>query len=213
MGACGAVVLAAGEARRFGAPKLVMPFGDSTVLGSVVGALASAGISPIVVVAGPDAEAIRESLGDRQVDIVRNPDPSRGMVSSVRIGVERLPDSLDRFLIALGDQPRIRAEGISRLVREHTMSGKGIGIPTYGERRGHPVVFSGSCRREIIALTDKQTLGDLIQAHSDDLLEVDLDSDAYVCDIDTREDYENELRRWHASVLRRRASARRHAEQ
>jgi len=212
MRACGAVVLAAGEARRFGAPKLLMPFGDSTVLGSVVEALGSAGVRPIVVVVGKNDAAIRESLGDSDVHIVRNPDPAAGMVSSIRVGVERLPGSLDRFLVALGDQPRIRAECISQLVQEQIRSGKGIAIPMYQGRRGHPVVFSHSYRREIVAVTDQQTLRDLIEAHCDDILEVKCGSDAYVRDIDTREEYENELRRWHASVLRRRASAQWHAE-
>ena len=91
---CGAVVLAAGEARRFGSPKLLMPFGDSTVLGSVVDALESIGIAPIVVVAGANADAIAESLADTQAQVVRNPNPASGMVSSVRVGVASLQVSL-----------------------------------------------------------------------------------------------------------------------
>ena len=195
---CGAVVLAAGEARRFGCPKLLMPFGDSTILGSVVQPLVSIGITPVVVVGGPDHKAISESLSSLPVRIVRNPNPARGMISSIRVGVEALTTSLDCFLIALGDQPRIRAEGVSHLIAERIESGKGIAIPTYQGRRGHPVVFDISYRREILVLTDQQTLRDLVAAHRDDVVEVDCDSDAHVCDIDTREEYEHELRRWHA---------------
>ena len=195
---CGAVVLAAGEARRFGSPKLLMPFGDSTILGSVVAPFVCIGITPVVVVGGPDATAISESLSGQPVRIVRNPDPTRGMVSSIRIGVEALRTPLDRFLIALGDQPRVSAMGVSYLIAEQIGSGKGIAIQTYQGRRGHPVVFDIVYRREIIALTDQQTLRDLVEAHRDDIVEVDCDSDAYVCDIDTREEYEHELRRWHA---------------
>lgn len=194
--ACGAVVLAAGEARRFGSPKLLMPFGDSTVLGSVIHALVSAGVGPIVVVAGANAEAISESMANEPVLLLSNPDPARGMLSSIRVGVEALPDSLSHFLIALGDQPRIRAEGISHLIREQISSGKGIAIPTYCGRRGHPVILSSSYRPEILALTEQQSLRDLMEVHRDDSVEVDCDSDAYVCDIDTREEYEHELCRW-----------------
>ena len=195
-GRCGAVVLAAGESRRFGSQKLLMPFGDSTVLGSVIRTLVSVGVTPIVVVAGANAGAVRRSLGDSGVQIVRNPNPAAGMVSSVRVGVAALPASLDRFVIALGDQPRIRAGGVSHLIREQMGSGKGIAIPTYQGRRGHPVVFGSGYRREIPGLTDQQTLRDLMEAHRDDIVEVDCDSDAYVRDIDTREEYEDELRRW-----------------
>jgi molybdenum cofactor cytidylyltransferase len=198
---CGAVVLAAGEARRFGCPKLLMPFGDSTVLGSAVGTLACAGVTPIVVVVGANAAAVSEALSAlRQaqdaVQIVCNSNPDAGMISSVRVGAEALASSLDRFLIALGDQPRIRPEGVSHLIAEHVATGMGIAIPTYQGRRGHPVVFDISYRREILALTHEQTLRDLIEAHRDEVVEVGCDSDAYVRDIDTREDYERELTRW-----------------
>jgi len=119
------------------------------------------------------------------------------MLSSVRIGVAALPNALNRFLIALGDQPRNRAEAISCLLRAHRKSGKGIAIPTYRGQRGHPVIFSCVYRQAILALTDDQTLRDLIHAHLDDCVEVECDSDAFVRDLDTREQYEDELRRSH----------------
>jgi molybdenum cofactor cytidylyltransferase len=196
--ACGAVVLAAGEARRFGFSKLLMPFGDSTILGSVVGSLARIGITPIIVVAGADAAAIRQSLDGQPARVVRNPNPTAGMISSIRVGVRRLPSSLDRFIIALGDQPRIRPQGAAHLIAEQIKSPKRIAVPTYQGMRGHPVVFDISYRPQILALTDQQTLRDLINAHRDDVIEVELDSDAYVSDIDTRKDYEDELARWRA---------------
>ena len=196
--ACGAVVLAAGEARRFGSPKLLMPFGHSTVVGAVVAALAAADIAPIVIVTGPGAAAIEATLESEPVHVVRNPDPARGMVSSIRVGVGALPDSLNRFLVALGDQPRIRTQDISRLLQVHRSSGKGIALPTFRGKRGHPVLFDSSYRQAILALSDDQTLRDLIHAHRDDCVEVDFDSDAYVRDIDTQEQYEDESRRSHA---------------
>lgn len=195
---CGAVVLAAGQARRFGSPKLLMPFGQSTILGSVVTALAAVHVAPIVVVVGADAGAIEAALTDMPLQVVRNPDPPRGMISSIRVGVAALPSSLDRFLLALGDQPRITAEGIAHLLREHARSGRGIALPTFLGKRGHPVVFGSAYRQAILDLTDDQTLRDLIRAHADDCVEVACDSDAYVRDIDTQEQYENEFRRSHA---------------
>jgi molybdenum cofactor cytidylyltransferase len=192
--ACGAVVLAAGTARRFGSPKLLMPFGESTVLGSVVAALTGAGIAPVFVVGGDGAEAIEASL-EGAAQVVRNPDPARGMISSIRVGVAMLPSSLGPFLIALGDQPRITAEGISHLLKAHGGSGKGIALPTHRGKRGHPVVFASSYRQAILALRDNQTLREVIHSHPDDCVEVDCDSDAYVRDIDTPEQYEDEFRR------------------
>ena len=205
-----AIVLAAGEARRFGGPKLIMPFGASTVIGCVVSALARAGVEPIIVVvganraeiegalAGADVQLVLRSEGAsllRRVAIVENPDPSRGMLSSVQVGVAAVPESAVRFAIALADQPRLRAEDITRLIGEMARSGKGIARPVHGGKRGHPVVFASCYRNEILALPPEATLRDVIHRHLDDVVEVGVASDAFVRDIDTQEQYQNERRR------------------
>jgi acyl-CoA thioesterase len=192
---CGAIVLAAGEARRFGAQKLLMPFGETTVLGAVVTALAAAGAAPIVVVVGTGEAGVAEALDGMPATLVRNPDPTRGMVSSVRVGAEALPAGIDCFLLALGDQPRVQPADIARLLQAQRETGKGIVLPTYRGKRGHPLLFRGHYRGEILALTDDQTLRDVVHGHADDLLEVPCESDACVRDIDTREDYAEEVRR------------------
>jgi molybdenum cofactor cytidylyltransferase len=184
---CAAVVVAAGEARRFGAQKLVMPFGGSTVIGSVVAALEAVAVTPIIVVVGGDA-GVSTALRGSSALLVRNPDPTRGMLSSLQVGVAR-------FLIALGDQPRLTAAGLAPLLRAHAARGKGIARPIYRGKRGHPVVFTGRYRQAILSLAETQTLRDVIHAHLEDCLEVECDSDAFVRDIDTQEEYRDELRR------------------
>jgi len=191
---CAAVVLAAGEARRFGTQKLVMPFGESTVIGSVVAALEGAGVAPVIVVVGPD-DGVSAALRGTSAHFVRNPDPARGMLSSLQVGVSALPENVDRFLLSLGDQPRLTAAGLTRLLRAHAKSGKGLARPTYRGKRGHPVVFAGRYRQAILDLTQGQTLRDVIHAHLDDCIEVECASDAFVRDIDTREEYEEEVKR------------------
>ncbi len=191
---CAAVVLAAGEARRFGAQKLLMPFGDSTVIGSVVAALAAAGVAPIVVVVGREAAEVAAAVGDR-AEVVPNPDPTRGMLSSIQTGVAALPEEASRFLIALGDQPRLRAADVVALLAAQQDSGRGIAIPVYEGRRGHPIVISGVYCRAVLELAEHQTLRDLVRARHYDCVEVVSDSDAVVRDIDTEEQYQDELRR------------------
>ena len=190
-----AVVLAAGDARRFGAPKVLMPFGDSTIVGCVVAALQTAGLDPIIVVAGALAPAIAEALVAAPARIVRNPQPALGMLSSVRIGVGALPGEIDRFLLALADQPRISPEDIRHLLRAHRVSGKGIAIPTHQGKRGHPVVLDARFRPALLALDDAHTLRDLIHSHPDDIADIEIASDAVLRDIDTQEQYQDELRR------------------
>jgi molybdenum cofactor cytidylyltransferase len=172
-----------------------MPFGGSTVLGSVVSALVGAGVGPIVVVCGPNAPEVEPTLAGHDVRLVRNPDPARGMLSSVQAGVAALPQEAESFLIALGDQPRIRAEHIRRLLDEHEAGGSGIAVPTHGGKRGHPVVLDRRYRDEILEMDAIRTLRDLIHAHAGDVVVVEMSSDAVTRDIDTVSDYQDELRR------------------
>ncbi|MFB3882766.1 MAG: NTP transferase domain-containing protein [Armatimonadota bacterium] len=190
-----AVVLAAGEARRFGGPKLLMPFGDSTVIGCVTSALAGAGVEPIIVAVGANRAEIEGALVCASVQLVENPDPSRGMLSSIQVGVAALPRSASRFLIALADQPRVTAEEIRQLIADMTRAGRGIARPIHRGKRGHPVLLASRYRDEILALPPEATLRDVIHRHLDDVVEVDVASDAVVRDIDTREEYEDERQR------------------
>lgn len=190
-----AVILAAGESRRVGEQKLLLPFAASTVIASVVAAVAGAGADPIVVVAGAQAAEIAGALDGTSARVVKNPDPQRGMLSSLRVGVQALPADVGRFLVAPGDQPRLRSADVMRVLDEQTRAGKGIAIACYEGKRGHPVVFEGGYRDGILALADTQTLRDLIHAHPDDVVNVECESDGVIRDIDTREDYERERRR------------------
>jgi molybdenum cofactor cytidylyltransferase len=190
-----AVVLAAGEARRFGGAKLAMPFGDSTVIGCVVRALAGAGLEPIIVVVGANRAEIGTALAGTSVQIVENPDPGRGMLSSVQIGVAAVPQEASKFVLALSDQPRICAADVTHLLAEQQRSGKGIALPVHAGKRGHPIVFDARYRRDILSLGPEATLRDVIHGHIGDAVEVEFASDAFVRDIDTQEQYQDERRK------------------
>jgi molybdenum cofactor cytidylyltransferase len=190
-----AVVLAAGESRRVGEQKLLLPFGRSTVIGSVVAALEAAGADPIIVVGGAQAEQIAGALAETRARVVQNPHPERGMLSSLRVGVGALHAGVQRFLIALGDQPRLTSGDVTRVLAAQAEARKGIAIACYRGKRGHPVVFDGRYRDGILSLSDEQTLRDLIHAHPEDVVNVECESDGVVRDIDTREDYEAERAR------------------
>jgi CTP:molybdopterin cytidylyltransferase MocA len=189
-----AVVLAAGEGRRFGRQKLLMPLRGSTVVGCVVACLRESGADPIVVVTGPDSGPVADALRGEAVHIVPNPQPDRGMVSSVRLGVAALPPGITRFILALGDQPGVTTSDVARLLERHRRRGAGIAIATHHGKRGHPVVFDAAYRAQIAALSDEQTLRDVIHGHAQDVVEVEC-SEATIRDIDTREHYEDELQR------------------
>ena len=110
------VVLAAGAGTRFGGGKLLAPLAGRPVLQHVLDALAAAGVGEVVVVLGQDAAAIEDAIAWRTERRVINPDPERGLSSSVRVGFEAVGEGAASVLVALGDQPLVSVEVIRALL-------------------------------------------------------------------------------------------------
>src|SRR5947209_15673244 len=100
-----AIVLAAGESRRMGRLKPLLPFGTRTVIETVVDSLRASPVDEILVVTGYRSEAIEAALARAPARTVRNPDYARGMLSSVQCGVAAAAPATTWFLLALADQP------------------------------------------------------------------------------------------------------------
>jgi molybdenum cofactor cytidylyltransferase len=188
-----AIVLAAGESRRMGRPKQTLSFGDSTVIGAVVGALQASQVSFTTVVLGYHSEEVREALAGMEVDTTINPAPEQGMLSSAQWGLSHLPDTYDAYLFALGDQPGLQPDIISALMAA-AMSGHGIILPTHGGKRGHPLIIRARYREEILALSLTGGLNQLLECHPDDISLVPVESPSIHEDIDTPEDYDRAIR-------------------
>ena len=111
-----AIVLAAGKARRFGAQKLLAPYGGSTVVRTVVDTVRAAGVEYLVVVGGPGGEAVRAAVGGHPVVWVENPEPDRGLSSSVATGMAAMPPNVGAALMVLGDQPTVSVRVVTQVV-------------------------------------------------------------------------------------------------
>src|SRR5690242_19117683 len=98
-----AIVLAAGESRRMGQLKPLLPFGPRTVIETVVASLSASRVGEILVVTGHRSEEVEAALAQAPVRVVRNPDYRRGMLSSVQRGVAAAPAETTWFLVALAD--------------------------------------------------------------------------------------------------------------
>lgn len=190
------LVLAAGMARRMGSTKQLLPFGDRTILQTVVDTLHSADLAGVVVVLGHDADAVRESLRDRTVLCCVNDAYREGMFSSVLCGLRHLPEDADAVLIALGDQPQIELKVVQAVVRAYREGDRGIVIPISGGKRGHPVLINLSrYRGEILVLSGDEGLKPVMRGHPQDTLEVPVDDEGILRDLDTPEDYRSEIER------------------
>ena len=190
-----AIVLAAGESRRMGRAKQILPFGDSTILGTVLAALAASEVDGVTVVLGRNWQEVYPTIESLDVEVVVNPRPERGMLSSAQWGLGQLRDDADSFLFVLGDQPQIQQETVDRLIQRAGESERGIALPTHGGRRGHPLLVDARHKRAILALPLSGGLNQLLEAHPGDIEEVPVESASVLIDIDTPEEYEEAMRR------------------
>ncbi len=183
-----AVVLAAGQSKRMGRPKMALPWGNVTVLGKVVQTLQSAGLDEILVVVGGAREETEKIAAACKVKTVENPRPGE-MLESIQIGLRALND--EAALIALGDQPQIEAETARRIVAAWKASGAGIVVPSYENRRGHPWLIARAHWEEILAMpAGRASMRDFFRAHSSAIRYVPVNSPSVLQDIDTPEDYQ-----------------------
>ena len=188
-----AVIAAAGQSRRMGRPKQLLPWGDATVIAAVVDNLHAAGAAPVVCVIGHRSAELREALRDAPAVLVYNEEyQAREMIASYQAGVRWLQNEETRYagtLIALSDQPQIPATIIEQVLAAAARQPDQIVIPSHEMRRGHPVYLPAALWDELLGLTPGQTLRDLIRRHEARIAYVVVESDAILRDLDTPEEY------------------------
>lgn len=189
-----AILLAAGEAKRMGKPKLLMPFGDGTVLGRTLDILLSSRVDEVIVVLGAEAEEMRKVVADKGVKVVINPDYRRGMSTSLIAGLKQVDSRAQRVMVALADQPLIGKETYNRLIEESLRADKGIIVLSYQGKRGNPVIFSVRYREELLWLGGDVGGRDILKKYPDDILEVAVDSESVSTSINTLDDYNSLLK-------------------
>jgi molybdenum cofactor cytidylyltransferase len=183
-----AILLAAGQSRRMGAFKPLLPFANKSVIECCIDYLQDGGVETIVVVLGHRADEIRKRLAGRQVSFAVNPDPNSEMGASIAAGVGELPESCQATLIALSDHPAVPAPVVSSLIQTWK-NGARIAIPTWKDRGGHPVVVDLSLKAELLNLSSTGGLRALFDAHKKLVERVPVDSPYIARDMDTWDDY------------------------
>jgi molybdenum cofactor cytidylyltransferase len=188
----GAVVLAAGQSRRMGEPKLLLPWGDgSTIIREVCGQVVTAeGLGEVIVVAGRWRAEIEAQVADLPLRVVDNPRHAEGeMISSLLVGLDALGEDYDACLVVLGDQPAIEI-GVIEDVLAAYFKGRGkIVAPRYRGQRGHPIIFDRALWAALRALPQDGAPRDVLRAHPDDLYHLEVESDSVLLDVDTPADY------------------------
>jgi molybdenum cofactor cytidylyltransferase len=191
-----AVILAAGESRRMGTPKALLPLpagttfteGTTTFLEHLTRIAQHPRIGLRRVVLGAHAEEIRSRARLPEADVVVNADWASGQLSSIQAAIRSLPpDGTDGVMLFLVDQPLITAALVDTLVEQFEASQKRIVIPTYNAKRGHPVIFASSLYDELLAAPAEQGARAVVWAHAKEVLEVPTDEEGVLLNLNDPE--------------------------
>lgn len=175
---------------------MLLPWGETTVLGQVISTFGQAGVSKIVIVSGGAREAVEAEVarlaGKFPVESLHNPaHATSGMLESLQCGLAALGPEIESMLIGLGDQPQLSLSAARKVVSAFESSGARLLVPSHNLRRGHPWLVQRSLWTELMGLKAPQTLRDFLNSHAAEILYVESDQ-TILKDLDTPEDYQRE---------------------
>lgn len=183
------IVLAAGESKRYGKPKQLLDWNGKPFVRQVAEMALAAGLRPVTVVTGANAEEVENALVGLNVTIVRNEAWKSGQASSIVAGVRSLPENIGAAFFLLADQPQIGADVIGALREVHAQNLSPIIAPlVMEERRANPVLFDRVTFSDLLALKGDVGGRAIFDKHKVDYLPW-YDS-SLLLDVDSPEDYE-----------------------
>ena len=181
-----AIVLAAGQATRFGQCKQLMRLGEKALLQHVLDNLAQSKVDEVVVVLGARADEIREQIQFGKARLIMNPDYANGMSTSIQAGLRAI-DS-DAAMIVLADQPFVTSRTLDALVDEYRRTRASVLIPTYNGFRGNPVIVGKSLFPEMMEIRGDTGCRAIFGDHA--VTKLAVDDRGVITDIDTMDDYD-----------------------
>lgn len=180
------ILLAAGAASRFGAPKLLHPLPSGQAIGIAAARGLIAAVPDAIAVIRPGDQTLCEALGAVGLRVIENPRAAEGIGTSIAAGVAATPRA-SAWLIALADMPFIRPATVIALA-DALRGGASIVAPQHAGRRGHPVGFAARWREALCALDVDRGARGLIAAHPQALQLLPTDDPGVLHDLDRVED-------------------------
>ncbi len=183
-----AAILAAGESKRMGQPKALVPFQGSTFLEHLIAATRHARVGITRVVLGAGAERIRERLTIEPAWIVVNGDWPKGQLSSIHAAIRSLPvGATEGILVCPVDHPLISADLVKRLIAAFDAGEKLIVLPRFGGRRGHPVIFRADLYEELLAASTEVGARQVVWNHAANVMEVETEEEGVILNLNDPE--------------------------
>jgi len=187
------IILAAGESSRFGRPKQLLDYHGQTFIRKVAQTALEAGLSPVVVVTGANAESVEAELKGLPVMVIRNQEWRDGQSSSVKKGISALTPpgerkkSIGGVVFLLADQPQVTPHIIRALVERHATEQAAIVAPLAADRRANPVLFDRSTFDNLLSLTGDVGGRAIFSKYQVDY--VIWHDESLLFDVDTEDDY------------------------
>jgi molybdenum cofactor cytidylyltransferase len=186
------LILAAGQGKRLGGVKPLLTHETATLIEMVIANFRASKLDNIILVLGHDARRVVQKIPLTGLKIVINPTPSLGMSASIQRGMAHLATRSEAIMIGLGDMPLVGPETINQLIAAFDKSKKGIAVPVYDKKRGHPVIFDQKKYFDsLLELRGDVGAKEILEANPKDILEVKVKSDDVLIDVDTRDDWES----------------------
>lgn len=183
-----AVILAAGESRRMGTPKALLPYRGKTFIEHLLEITRHTRIGARRIVLGAHLDQIRAKLPGEAASIVVNPDWRQGQLSSIQAAIRTVaPDETAGLVLCPVDHPLFSPKLIAQLIDAFDSTGQLVVLPVYHGRRGHPVIFAASLYPELLAASPAIGAREVVWAHAAELHEVSTEEEGVVLNINDPE--------------------------
>jgi len=174
-----------------GAPKQLLPWGDSTLLGHAVETASQLPCNKVAVVLGANSEEVKEAIMDDAILVFEHVQWEDGLGTSIAWGIGQLlkmTPEMDGVLILLADQPLVTPSYLKSIIHEFEAGKEQIIATSYNEKKqGVPALFDVIYFNELMALKGDKGAKEILQKH---IAQVQLFSaEGQLSDIDTLEDY------------------------
>lgn len=184
------IILAAGGSTRFGRPKQLLDWDGMPLVAHVVDVALAAGLDPVVVVVGAEAQAVHDALGERPVRSATNWRWQEGLSTSLRTGLALLPPDIAGAIFLHCDQPLVDAGLVQRLIARFRASDAAIVHPTLDGRQGTPVLFDRSLFPELATVSGDRGGREIIARYPEQVASIEVADPDRLADVDTPEAYE-----------------------
>ena len=184
------VILAAGNSKRMGFPKALLPLGGEIFLTRILRILRETGFARPRLVLGRDAALIMAHIGDYPADIIVNHDPDRGQLSSIQLGISGLAENFEAIMLWPVDHPAVSPDLIRGLTEVFIAGDCRIAVPSSDGRRGHPAIFHRTLFYEFLDAPMEKGAKGIVSRHESETCFLPTDESAAFTDIDTPSDYQ-----------------------